>query len=67
MYVFEKEIDIKFHDLDVGTLHLIKLFQEKNIIRKYFLLLTFFNTFVTWLVCSNNDYINGQSVMNRQM
>ena len=67
MYVFEKEIDIKFHDLDVGTLHLIKLFQEKNIIRKYFLLLTFFNTFVTWLVCRNNDYINGQSVMNRQM
>ena len=67
MYVFEKEIDIRFHDLDVGTVHLIKLFQEKNIIRKYFLLLTFFNTFVTWLVCRNNDYINGQSVMNRQM
>lgn len=67
MYVFEKEIDIRFHDLDVGTVHLIKLFQEKNIIRKYFLLLTFFNTFVTWLVCRNNDYINGRSVMNRQM
>ena len=67
MYVFEKEIDIKFHDLDVGTLHLIKLFQEKNIIRKYFVPPTFFNTFVTWLVCRNNDYINGRSVMNRQM
>ena len=67
MYVFEKEIDIKFHDLDVGTLHLIKSFQEKNIIRKYFVPPTFFNTFVTWLVCRNNDYINGRSVMNRQM
>ena len=25
VYVFEKKIDIRFHDLDVGTLHLTKI------------------------------------------